>query len=139
MIQLQGMQNCGLWRYRRHNMANIAIFKTNQTPEYLESVNTPDYENDPDVLIDPDVSQVQNIERRFWKRDNNNIIEMTASEKQAVLDAELNERKLTVDEFGFQEMKVVLKSLIKVLNLRLKNGEKITQQELIQAIKDEIK
>ena len=118
------------------NMANIARFKSGQTPEYLTSVHTPDYEGDPDVIVNPNISAVQNIDRKYWKRVGNTIVEMTASEKQAVLDAELAQRKTTADDFGI-DIKIALTALIKVINQRLPTN-KITKQEMIDALKVEI-
>ena len=119
-------------------MAKVAIFKPNQIPQYLESVNTPDYEGDLDVIVNPDISAVQNIDRKFWKRVGNSIVEMTLGEKQAVLDNELAQRKASANDFGLDNMKIVLTALIKVINIRLPAGQKITKQEMIDALKAEI-
>ena len=119
------------------NMANIARFKSGQTPEYLTSVHTPDYEGDPDVIINPDISTVQNIDRKYWKRVGNAIVEMTASEKQAILDAELLVRKSNANNFGVGLLEFAT-ALIKVINIRLPAGQKITKQEMVDALKAEI-
>ncbi len=79
-------------------MANIAIFKPGQTPQYLTSVNEGPYvvdpnvpknevePNDADVLINPDVSAVAAVPLKYWKRVGDLIQEMTAGEK-TTLDA----------------------------------------------------
>ncbi len=118
-------------------MANIARFKSGQTPEYLTSINTPDYEGDPDVIVNPDISAVQNIDRKFWKRVGNSIVEMSVSEKQIILDAELLLRKSQANNFGVGLLEFAT-ALIKVINLRLPAGQKITKQEMIDALKAEV-
>lgn len=118
-------------------MSNVAIFKSGKTPQYLKSVNTPDYEGKPGVLVNPDVSALQSVELKHWKRNGSVIEEMNASEKQAVADAELQARKDTADNYGI-DMKVALTALVKVINLRLSPGQKITKAEMITALKEEI-
>jgi len=119
-------------------MSNIAIFKTGKIPQYLTSVNTPDFVTDPDVLIDPDITLVANTPIEFWKREGDSIVEMSPIEKTNFLDARLEERREMVNDLGYKDLKVVLTALIKVINLRLPAGNKITKDELITAIKKEI-
>lgn len=69
-------------------MANVALFRSGQTPQYLLSVHTPDYASDPDALINPDVSALTGVPTKYWKRVVNAVQEMTAQEKQALDDAE---------------------------------------------------
>ena len=128
-------------------MANIAIFKPNQTPQYLTSVNGAEYmvdptalegnvvSNDPDVIFNPDINAVKNVPLKYWKRSGNNIVEMSLAEKQTILDAELQARKDAANDFGVEGMKIVLTALIKVINLRLPAGQKITKQEMVDALK----
>lgn len=127
---------------------NVAIFKPGQTPQYLQSINGAEYMVDPnapegsvtpipDVLINPNISVVQSIPVKFWKRVGNSIAEMTAGEKQSVLDAELAARKLQADDYNIS-LKIALTTLIKVINVRLSAGQKITKQEMIDALKLEI-
>ena len=128
---------------------NVAIFKAGQTPQYLTSVNGAEYmvdpqalegtvvSTDPDVLINPDISIVQNVPFKYWKRVGNSIVEMTLGEKQAVLDAELLVRKSNANTFGVGLLEFVI-ALIKVINIRLPAGQKITKQEMIDALKAEI-
>ena len=118
-------------------MANVAIFKTGKEPQYLQSVNTPEYASDPDVIVNPDITAVQVVPLKFWKRVGNAIAEMTAGEKQAILDAELLARKSAADNFTANAV-AIFTALIKVINVRLPAGQKITKQELIDAIKLEV-
>jgi len=130
-------------------MANVAIFKLGQTPQYLMSVDSGEYavninagaDNlvpvDPDVIINPDVSTMSGIPLKYWKRVGNLIAEMSASEKQAVDDAELLARKAGADNFGVGLVEIFT-ALIKVINVRLPANQKITKQELVAAVKAEI-
>lgn len=131
-------------------MANIAIFKAGKTPEYLTSVNGAEYmadptaldgntvPNSPDVIFNPDISAVKNIPIKFWKRNGNSIVEMSQAEKDAILAAELQARKDAANDFGIQDMKVVLKVLINILNTKLPANKQITKQEVVDALKGEI-
>lgn len=119
-------------------MANIAIFKSGQIPQYLQSVNTPEYSGDPDVIVNPDISSVVNVPHKYWKRVGNTVAEMTQAEKDAINAAELQARKDAVVDPSNANLKDILTALIKVINVRLSAGQKITKQELIDAIKLEI-
>lgn len=107
------------------------------TLNYLESVNTPDYPES-DWIINPDMSGVEGVDRKYWKLVNDVPTEMTAQEKQAVDDAELQSRKDAIQELGDTGLKEVMTALIKVLNSKLPANKQITKQELITAIKEEI-
>ena len=131
-------------------MSNIAIFKPNQQPQYLTSVNGAEYmvdptalegsvvSNDPNVIFNPDISAVINVPLKYWKRSGNNIVEMSLAEKQAIEATELQARKDAANDFGIDGMKIVLTALIKVINLRLPIDKKITKQEMVDALKGEI-
>lgn len=74
-------------------MSNVLIFKNNEPPQYLESVNTPDYEGKPDVLINPNISLLKGVERKYWKRVGDSVEEMSIQEKKNVDDKEKLEKK----------------------------------------------
>ena len=118
-------------------MANIIIFKAGKEPQYLLSVNTPDYSSDPDVIVNPDISAVKNIPLRFWKRSGDNVIEMTQAEKDAIAVTEITARKSSADTFEANNL-AIFTALIKIINVRLPAGQKITRAEFITAIKEEI-
>lgn len=128
---------------------NIAIFKPGKQPEYITSVNGAEYmtnpaandttPNSPDVLINPDISAVKNVPIKFWKRVGNAIAEMSQAEKDAVSAAELQARKDMANDFGVQDMKIILKVLIAILNSKLPANKQITKQEVVDALKGEIK
>ncbi|OGU80428.1 MAG: hypothetical protein A2W11_00755 [Ignavibacteria bacterium RBG_16_35_7] len=118
-------------------MANLAIFKTGQTPQYLISVNTPDYEGDPDIIINPDISAIEKIPLKYWKRIENNIAEMTADEKLAVNNTELTTRKTAADTFSV-DINLIIKVLIDIGNTKWSLGKTVTEQEIINLLKTKI-
>jgi len=118
-------------------MAKVIIFKTGKIPQILNSVNTPDYVDDPDVIVNPDLSSVEGVPQKFWKRDGDNVVEMTQSEKDAVITQELEQRKSSADTFASEPL-AIFTALIKVINVRLNANQKITRQEMIDAVKEEI-
>lgn len=128
---------------------NIAIFKAGKTPEYYESVNGAEYmtdqanndttPNSPDVLINPDISAVKNVPVKFWKRVGDTVVEMDQADKDAIAAAELQARKDMANDFGVQDMKIILKVLIALLNRKLPANKQITKQEVVDALKGEIK
>lgn len=129
---------------------NIAIFKPNQTPQYLISVDPTPYLLDPQapkgterpkddtIVLHPDISTLQNVPLKFWKKVGNAIQEMTQAEKDAIIAAELQTRKDAVVDPSNASLKDILTALIKVINVRLSAGQKITKEEFITAIKAEI-
>lgn len=119
-------------------MADIVILDPNKPAQYLKSVNTSDYTVSSTVLVNPDVSAVVSVDQKYWKKGTGNtVIEMTLGEKQAVDDADLVLRKNTADNFA-SSLPYIFTALVKVINIRLPAGQKITKQELIDAIKLEI-
>lgn len=58
-------------------MANV-INKT--TLEIKNSVNTPDYNND-EWIINPNLDLVNGIPNKYWKIENDQVVEMTQQEK----------------------------------------------------------
>lgn len=93
-------------------MANIVIYNpngvvVNMVENYLCSVNTPDYESNPNILINPDVSGLI-LNTQYWKVDSTSVIEMDENEKN------------TVD--NFYKAKTIRKKKYKV-NTYLTNGQ----------------
>jgi len=115
-------------------MADIAIFKAGKEPQYILSVNTPEYSSDPDVIVNPDISTVQNIPIKFWKRSGDTIIEMTQNEKTVIALNELSDRKSLAETFEVS-MLDIFSAFITVINTRLPAEQQITKSELVTAIK----
>lgn len=74
-------------------MANVIIYApndpvvNNRVLNYLTSVNTPDYTDRPDTVINPDLSQVVGLDIRYWQVDGNkNITPMDVSDRTSVDD-----------------------------------------------------
>jgi hypothetical protein len=116
-------------------MATVFNRTTNQL---IQSVNTPDY---PvlDWIINPDLSALSNVPQKYWKVVGDAVIEMSAAEKTAVDAALLAVRRDQIEAKTTDEVfKAVLAALVKVVNLRLSVGNKITVAELRTAIRAEI-
>ena len=70
-------------------MANVAIFDPNDITvpnrvlKYLLSVNTPDYLDNPNILINPNISSLI-VDEKYWKVVSENVVEMTQNEKIAI-------------------------------------------------------
>jgi hypothetical protein len=86
-------------------MADVVIFDPNDTvvanrvTDYLLSVNTPDYEGNPNTLINPDLSSVVGVEQNYWKVDTDAVVEMSTGEKASMdifLEAKTEKKKFQV-------------------------------------------
>ena len=108
-------------------MANIAIFKTGERPQYLLSVNTPEYSGDPDVLVNPDVSALTSVPLRYWKRVGDTVVEMTAQEKSAVEQAILDAKETATNNLEDLDAVILAKALVR--------AGLITKDNLVTAIK----
>jgi hypothetical protein len=68
-------------------MASIVRYSTSSTPnpvtDYLPSVNTPDYEGQANVLVNPDLSAVSGQPLKYWKHVAGAIQLMTQGERDA--------------------------------------------------------
>lgn len=117
-------------------MAYVVVFENNQAYAY-PSANTPDFEGNPNALINPDLSAVLNVPIQYWKRDGDSVAEMSQAEKGVLAETQLTNRKNLADTYSI-DLKTALTALIKVINLRLPSGQKITRDEMVQALKDEI-
>jgi hypothetical protein len=107
-------------------MANIALFKTGQTPQYVQSAHTPDFASDPDAVINPDISAVSSVPTKYWKRSGDNVVEMTAQEKASVDSAEQTARLASADNLQIDTI-TLAKALVKL--------GVATKAQLINAIK----
>jgi len=108
-------------------MSNIARFRAGQVPEYLESANTPDYSGDPDCIVNPDVSAIINVPRKYWKRVGDQVQEMSVAEKQAVDDAEAAATQTRIDNLEQVDAVVLAKALVRL--------GVATRQQMVAAIR----
>lgn len=77
-------------------MASVVIFETNKPARLYKSVNTPEYLDRNDVVINPDLSQVVGVGPLYWKKQGKKVVEMTATEKASVdsaIEQELTQQK----------------------------------------------
>ena len=67
-------------------MANVLIFEAGKEPQYLLSVNEPDYcvsvpptkfvaqdYAKPGVLINPDLSALKDVPKKYWKQSGTDV------------------------------------------------------------------
>lgn len=68
----------------------------NKVTKVLKSAHTPDYIEVPNTVINPDISGVEGVLTKYWKRASDTIVEMTKQEKVTVdnaITAEMKTRK----------------------------------------------
>jgi len=100
-------------------MANV-INKT--TLEYKKSVNTPDYPVG-DWIINPILPK---CEKKYWKITGNQVKEMTATEKKAVDDAEIEAQKeITKENYIEQEKRELAIESLKTKGILDSKGDLI--------------
>lgn len=68
-------------------MSRVVLFKGN-IPEIIDSAHTPDYAGRPDAVINPDLSAVDGVPLKYWKKQNKSVVAMSVSERDAVDAAE---------------------------------------------------
>lgn len=73
------------------------------TLEYRRSVNNPDYPPS-EWVINPDMSAVNNVDKRYWVIDGDTVREMTTAEKDAAMPTwqaqHLEGLKAAVNQYG---------------------------------------
>ena len=107
-------------------MSNVVMYDpngvvVNRVISYLQSVNTPDYENLPNVLINPDVSSLSSIPKNYWKVDSGNVVEMTTNEK-TVLNDFLNAKTIREKKYKISTYDV-LQRLTNIVFFDTDNGD----------------
>lgn len=71
-------------------MATVIIYDpadptvANRVTAYLPSANTPDFESNPNALLNPDLSGVTGANWLYWKYADPDVVEMSVSEKEAI-------------------------------------------------------
>lgn len=110
-------------------MSDVVIFKAGEIAQYLKSVNTPDHIN-AYTLINPDLSKLENVPRKYWQRDGDKIVEMSIAEKQKLIDARQLEIDVQTEALDIDAL-IVVKALVKVLIFK----GILTKTDLIDEIK----
>lgn len=104
----------------------------------IHSANTPDYPTS-EWVINPDLSSLTNVPNFYWKIVGDSVVEMSVAEKSVVDANRLLVRRNQIESRTTDEaFKAVLSALVKLINLRLPAGNKITSTELKAAIRAEI-
>jgi len=70
----------------------MATVLNRKTLELRRSVNTPDFPPDK-WIINPDLSAVEKVPRKYWRIDGERVVEMSENQKAAVDAAELDTLK----------------------------------------------
>lgn len=87
-------------------MADIVRFSTETTPnpitEYRQSVNTPDYEGQANVIVNPNLAAVAGQPMKYWKHVSGAIQLMTQGERDTV-DAALAAAALSAARNGAKD------------------------------------
>ena len=101
-------------------MAAVLIYniENNRAVQYLASVDTPLYSSRPDVLVNPDLSELAAVPFQYWIVDAGIVREMTQLEKDAMaaeqLAAQLEAENAAVNEARIADLET--KSATAVLN-----------------------
>ncbi len=74
--------------------SDVVIFDemTDRVLSYRKSVHTPNYNDRNDVLINPNITPVENLARRYWKHSLGTLIPMSEIEKDQV-DQEIQDAR----------------------------------------------
>ena len=114
--------------------SEVVCFNPDKTVSfYGRSVHTPNYSSNSDCLINPDLSALRSIDRKFWKRGglfNNKVVEMNQAEKiQRDLDNQQtanNNARRAIDS-----LRVSVEDLVEALESK----GLVAKQEIIDQIK----
>ena len=113
-------------------MANVVIYDelTKRPVSYLKSVNTPDYSDRTDVLINPDVS---GIDLKYSLVEDSSLRNMTKDEKDRVIAADKLDRYREHRKTEYDRQIPIgdqLDAILKHLNYMQLNGETDLVDEL---------
>ncbi len=82
--------------------SDIVAFDEGADPQrvtaYRKSVHTPDWLGRSNVLINPQLSAVDGVPRKFWKVVGNSVVEWTQAEKDAQTSADATASELATRE-----------------------------------------
>ena len=74
-------------------MADIIVYDpvepvvAGRVTAYVKSANTPDYDGEPNKLVNPDLSALSAVLQKYWKESSGSVVEMTAQEKTDIDDS----------------------------------------------------
>lgn len=103
-------------------MANILIFDelTKRPLKYLQSVNTPDYSSRSDVLVNPDLT---NIDLAFSKVSGDKLVNMTEAEKAEAISSERLAKYRELRQANYPPIGEQLDAILKQLNYMQMDGQ----------------
>ena len=128
---------------------NVVVCQTGnddglQVKKYIQSVDIAPY-SDPKNIIDPDLSLLIGVDKKYWKCENGGVVEMTQGEKDALDLAEINadiqsNRTSSKNYFNETQARALIEILISEINiLRSNDGlSDRTIQQLKTAIDNKI-
>ena len=70
-------------------MANIVIYDpadpvvAGRVTKYVISAHTPNYNSEPNKLVNPNLAAVSGVTQKYWKHSTGSIVEMSQGEKDA--------------------------------------------------------
>ena len=124
-------------------MAVIVVYDEGASPEAVlevhPSANTPDYSGRTDVVVNPDLSGVAAVLRKYWKHVTGSIVEMTQGEKNAVDAAEVaaadeSDRLTARDLITTRGIKHLLLHIHDRINTNAAPADRLTVQEALDDI-----
>lgn len=116
----------------------MATVLNRTTKQLIRSANTPDYPI-ASWVVEPDLSLVDGVSVKYWVITGDVVSEMDQASKDVVDAAEVQSLKDALEaESDTGILKAVIAALIKTINIRLPDGQKITRAEMIAAIKGEL-
>ena len=109
------------------------------TLQYPQSVNTPNYPES-DWIINPDLSQVEGYESKYWVLNGDSILLMTQAERDAVDASELMMKELTEKSMAKEAVDAVSNPSTRVLigMAKIIQSELQTNKAAIQQIADHL-
>lgn len=87
------------------------------TKELSQSVNTPDYPTDA-WIINPDLSEVEGFDRKYWKIDADNVV-LASEAERAAIDLAENEAMKSAAVDAMLDENTTIGSLIKQVRAEL--------------------
>ena len=121
-------------------MSNVLRTKNGKIVDYLLSVSTPDYDQDPENLINPDISAVVEVPMKYWQLENGTVREMTPEEKQATDIAQRNEVLINIrnNVSNYVDAADLIEILVTIGNTQWSKGKVVTKAQFLDLLFDEI-
>lgn len=112
-------------------MATVVVFEPNKEPVLLQSVHTPDYEGMSTVVVNPDLSALVSVPKKYWKKSGYSVVEMNTAEKATVDSAEASAKEARTQAFEDLTALELAKALVALNN----QSKPTTKANLVAAVK----